>query len=347
MNTLLAMFEDPSISNFTLEDKKDVTRACIEYMFKLITVAQFKNKVGAYNLPNDVWRTNAKHKGVLKIRLWLRYLTKYPTRKVAKKFEIENPHDVEVRDLFLSDTELFNTVKDLPGQVFTWKRMQRILAKLSEDLAPYIRHRVRKKLTFLKSTENDFTDFESELLIHVLAGVHAKYPRYSSYLHMANTARTIVKNMSINIIKYHTSLGRQNKYQLEDGTFSSHKVSLEALTENGAFSEMGDEFTLEDPVFEEIEIRQTIDTLANSPNKRKAFKLLMGVDAKFSAWLKNTGKTKLSDNISVQSRLIQKGDPQVYISYISDYLNVPMEKIMRFYMLMLEHLRSANNTQYA
>lgn len=345
MNSVLRMFDDPSIDNYSLQDKSEITKACIRYMFKLNSLAEFKNQLSGFGLTTEVWRAKSTgHKSIFKIRLWLRYLSKYPKRNVAKRFEIDNRDDVEVKNAFLSDKVLFSQIKGIKGQVFTWKRFNLILTKIASDVKPFIKRRVRKKLKFLEGdTGNDLQDFESELLTDVIAGLHAKYPRFDSYLHLQNTARTIVNNMSINLIKYHTSLGRQNKYQNEDGTFSSNKVSLEALTENGAMNEMEIDLSHQDTAFEEVEIKHTVQSLATSPAKRQAFKLLMGEDKKFTEWLHATGRCAVEDNIQLQTRLINRGQPQTYISHISAYLDVPVKKLMAFYHLLLVNLSNSNN----
>lgn len=343
MNSILSMFRDPSVEDFTAQEKDEIIKACIRYLFKLISLAEFKNQLSGFNLTTEIWRSNANsNKAIFKIRLWLRYLTKYPKRNVAKKFEIESKHDVEIKAAFLSDTALFKQVKNIKGQVFTWKRFKNILAKVADEIKPFIKRRVRTKLTFLEGdTGNGFEDFESELLAYVIAGVHAKYPRFDSYLHLQNTARTIINNMSINIIKYYTSLSRQNKYQNADGTFSTNKVSLDALTENAAAQEMDIDLSHHDTAFEEVEVKHTIQTLANSPAKQRAFKLLVGEDKAFTLWLHETGKCTVEDNMKLQTRLINRGQPQTYIGHIAEYLNVPMRKLMAFYKVLLQNLSTS------
>ena len=135
MNSVLSMFNDPSIDNFTIQEKDEILKSCIRYMFKLITLAEFKNQLSGFGLTTEVWRANANSKkSIFKIRLWLRYLTKHPKRNVAKKFEIENKFDVEIKRVFLADTVLFKEVKRIKGQTFTWRRFKNILAKVAEDL---------------------------------------------------------------------------------------------------------------------------------------------------------------------------------------------------------------------
>lgn len=342
MNTLLQLFEDPSLARvFSNSERSEITKYCLRFMFKLDTLPVFKDNLDEYGLRTETWRNNmGTSSAAARIKFWVRYIAVHPTKIVAKKFGVKK-WDADIKHLLLSDEQLRKDIAGIPGQVFTWKKMQHILANIMLDLAKFVKIRVYTKLRFLKNDSgNDLEDFESELLADVISGLYKKYPKFDSYAHMLNTGRTIINNMSVNIIKHHTSQGRQTKYQNEDGSFSSHKVSLDALTENKASSEsFGAEgiSTVSEELME-METEQSLASLLNSPKKKLAFKLLLDYDKKFSQWLVATKRTTVVDNNKFQDRLIVKGRPDEYINHVADYLEIPQQKLQRFFINLLSGL---------
>lgn len=337
MNTLLQLFEDPAIERiFTQSERSDITKSCVRYLFKLITLKEFKEQLDDYGLQTEIWRTSVsnseKASMASRVKLWLRYLSKYPTKKSAKRFGVD-VCNIELRDIVLGDSILLKEIASIPGPTLSWTKMQKVLANAMLDLTPFVKSRVHKKMRFLiNDSGNDLEDFEGELMVYVISGIYAKYPRFDNYQHLLNTGRTIANNMSVNLIKHHTSQGRNTKYQNADGTFSSNKVSLDALTENRTSGDyIGDDYLTTDSGMLEMELQHSVETIANSPKKVKALKLLMGYDAKFSSWLVSTNRTTIAENNKFQDRLIAKGRAKDYINYIAEYLKVPTINVHKFF----------------
>lgn len=353
MNTLLQLFEDPSIARvFSTTERSEITKYCLRYMFKLDTLADFKENLDEYGLRTETWRSNMGTSSMAaRIKFWVRYISHNPKKIVAKKFGVKKC-DADIKETLLSDETLLTAIANIPGQVFTWRRMQNILANVMLDLAKFVKVRVYTKLRFLKNDSgNDLEDFESDLLAHVISGLYQKYPKFDSYAHMLNTGRTIINNMSINMIKHHTSQGRQTKYQNDDGSFGSHKVSLDALTENKASSEtfMNDGISTVSEEIMEMETEQSLTAMLNSPKKRLAFKLLLDYDKKFSKWLVETKRTTVVENNKFQDRLIVKGKPDEYINHVADYIGISQEKLKKFCINLIHGLGldSRNYRQFA
>lgn len=341
MNTLLQLFEDPAIERiFTISERADITKSCVRYLFKLITLKEFKEQLDDYGLHTETWRASVSNSSMAsRVKLWLRYLSKYPMKKSARKFGVDSCN-VELRDIVLGDKALIKEISDIPGPTLTWDKMQKVLANAMLDLTPFIRTRVHKKMRFLRNDSgNDLEDFEGELMIYVISGVYAKYPRFDNYQHLLNTGRTIVNNMSVNLIKHHTSQGRNTKFQNADGTFSSNKVSLDALTENRTSGDyIGEDYLTSDSGMSELELQHSVEAIANTPKKVKALKLLMGYDAKFSSWLVSTNRTTIAENNKFQDRLIAKGRAKDYIDYIAEYLKVPSINVHKFFESLVSGL---------
>lgn len=334
MNTLLQMFKDPKIESYYKKPEVlELTKHLIRYLFKLIPLAQFKKELDYYGLRTEEWRSNANESSnVARVKLWIRYVCVYPEKNSAKRFGLTNKDDRQIKDLLLEDPQLLKEVAEIPGPTLTWARMQEVMAKALFDLSTFAKNRSIQKLRFLRTDSgNDIEDFQSELLIYVVAGVYAKYPRFDSYKHLLNTGRTIINNRSINIIKHHTSQGRACKFQNADGTFGSNKVSLDALTENRASGEtlLGEDLTT-NTALDQLEVQQSITALVSSPKKVEVVKLLMGHDEGFSEWLVQNKKTSLADNAKYQERLISEGNNKEYLKHISDYLNIPFRKLQAF-----------------
>ena len=341
MNTLLQLFEDPAIGRvFNATEQVEITKSCVRYLFKLITLKDFKDQLSEFGMTTETWRNAVNGSAMAsRIKLWLRYMSKFPMKKSARKFGID-PCNVGLRDLMREDKGLLAEIASIPGPTLTWVKMQKVLANAMLDLTPFVRSRVHKKMRFLRNDSgNDLEDFEGELLIHVISGIYAKYPRFDNYSHLLNTGRTIINNMSINIIKRHTSQGRNTKYQNADGTFSSNRVSLDALTENRTSGEyIGDDYLTADEGMAELELQYSVQQVANSPKKQKALKLLMGYDAKFSKWLVEQKLTTITENNKFQDRLISKGRVKDYIDHIADYLEVPKKNVHHFFESLADGL---------
>lgn len=333
MNTLLQLFEDPAIARvFTQSERADITIACVRYIFKLSTLKEFKDQLAEFGLPTELWRAAVNNSSMAsRVKLWLRYLSKYPNKKSAKRFGVD-PCNVELRDIMLADTELMNEIASIPGPTLTWSKMQKVLANAILDLTPHVKNRVYKKMRFLvNDSGNDLEDFEGELMVYVISGLYAKYPRFDNYAHLLNTGRTVANNMSINLIKHHTSQGRNTKYQNADGTFSSNKVSLDALTENKTTGEyLGDEYLSTDSATYELELQLSLGAIVDSPKKQRALKILLGYDMKFSKWLVSTNKTTIVENNKFQDRLIAKGRNKEYLNHVAEYLEIPLIKLEYF-----------------
>ena len=341
MNTLLQLFEDPAIERvFTQTERSDITKSCVRYLFKLITLKEFKEQLSEFGLQTETWRASVGNSSMAaRVKLWLRYLSKFPMKKSARKFGVDSCN-VELRDIVKGDSVLLKEIADIPGPTLTWVKMQKVLANAMLDLTPFVKSRVHKKMRFLRNDSgNDLEDFEGELLVHVISGVYAKYPRFDNYQHLLNTGRTIVNNMSVNLIKHHTSQGRNTKYQNADGTFSSNKVSLDALTENRTTGEyIGEDYLYTDSAMSELELQHSVEAIANSPKKVKALKLLLGYDAKFSSWLVSNNLTTITENNKFQDRLIAKGRTKEYIEHIADYLKVPSTHVHKFFESLVSGL---------
>lgn len=336
MNTLLQLFEDSAIERvFTKDERADISKYCLRYMFKLDSLTKFKDNLDEYGLRTELWRDNATRSStVAKIKVWIRYISKHPKKKVGRKFDLKSVES-ELRDIFLSDEGLVKEIASIEGPTYTWDEMQKVLANAVIALAPHIKSRTSKKLRFLiNDSGNDLEDFESELTINVIAAIYAKYPKFQSYDHLLNTGRKTVNNMSINIIKHYTTQSRATKYQNADGTFSSNKVSLDVIGPEGAFNQEGasaDSALSTNKELEELETMTSLSKMLNSPKKVKAFKLLMDYDKSFSQWLVSSRRTTVTENNKFQDRLISKGKPDEYINCIADYLEIPQPTLHKFF----------------
>lgn len=348
MNTLLQLFEDSAIERvFTKGERAEITKYCLRYMFKLDLLSKFKNNLDEYGLRTETWRENEKRSSTAaRIKVWLRYVSKHPNKKVGRKFGLKST-DAELRDILLDDSGLLKDIASIEGPAFTWVEMQKILANALIDLAPFIKLRTNKKLRFLiNDSGNDLEDFHSELSIHVISAIYAKYPKFESYEHLLNLGRTTVNNMSINIIKHHTTQSRATKYQNDDGTFSSHKVSLDVITTDSPHllaSGFGDDPSLATTKeLTDLETRHSLAAMLNSPKKTQAFKLLMDYDRDFSKWLVRTRRTSVTENTKFQDRLISKGRPDEYINCIADYIDIPQPTLHKFFNKLAEGLDLKN-----
>lgn len=347
MNTLLAMFKDPRMETIYSQSELDhITCTCIKYLFKLISLPQFKRELDFYGLRSEQWRENCNATSdVAKVKLWVRYLSVYPHKNSARRFKLTNRDDVHIKHLILSNEELRHEIKSIEGQVFTWSKMEKVMAEATARLKQYARIRATKKLRFLcTDTGNDIEDFASDLIVYMVQGIYAKYPRYDSFDHLLNTGRTIINNMSINIIKHYTSQGRACKYQNADGTFSSHKVSLEALTGENVGDALiyNTDLSVTNVEVDRLETFHSVSVMANSEKKGQVIKLLMGYDASFSKWLVDNKKTTMNDNTKFQERLIQRSDNKKYLELIAEYLEVPRKKMIGFLNMVLQGLGIEN-----
>lgn len=337
MNSLLELFNKNSyLRMLTSDDRKFITECCVRYMFKIDGLPALKENLNEYGLPSEEWRLKLRDSSeAAKIKIWLRYISKYPNANIAKSIGID-PKNKPLKSLVKNGTDLQFQINAIKGVVFSWDKMQQVMARALVDIEPHIKRRAYTKLRFLSDAAHDLSDFHSELASHVISGIYSQYPRYKTYEHLCNVGRRIVNNQSINIINYHTGQCRRAKYAVGDGTYDSHKVSLEALTEGRA----SDEAVTSDysrSVDSDLQAQLDIDFglgltgYLDSDKKIRAYQLLMEIDPDFSAWLVKKRYTKMTDNIKCQDRLISTDNQERYMEYIAEYLGIDPYKFIKFF----------------
>lgn len=146
----------------------------------------------------------------------------------------------------------------------------------------------RRKLAFVYRTNNIGHDgMVSDLLLSGIIGIYRQYPRIESKLHLINVGKQSLHNYGINLISHYNSKGRSRLTQLDDGTFESRLVSVDASEVNGGGSNYLVSEQEDKDVHVEVYSQASLDReLSEYKGKERAFlELMMGrYSAEFRAW---------------------------------------------------------------
>lgn len=212
------------------------------------------------------------------------------------------------------------------------------LTDVAQDLQKWASIFTRRKLTFIcQSNSLDREDMVAELTARALQAVLVTYPCFESTMHATNVAKRAMHNHGINLIMHYTSKGRGILFANGDGTFSSKRVSYDALAATHFSQQSNDS----EPTYEGLELvthDTQLDTrvavrsmLEKTPGKKRRFLLyLMGEYCEaFTSWLQEHQITS-SPNDEYYDRLAQAGNTQRYIDLALAFLGVRSDVGLRY-----------------
>lgn len=100
------------------------------------------------------------------------------------------------------------------------------------EIKKWIGKLVSKKMMFLiKSYGLAREEIESILKEAAVAALYKRYPRYESYLHFTNVAKTTMHNTAMSMISFYTTKGRARLQKNEEGAFEAVHVDVAVLTD--------------------------------------------------------------------------------------------------------------------
>jgi hypothetical protein len=175
-----------------------------------------------------------------------------------------------------------------------------------------------KKLRFIATSQNiAMTDLQSDLACYGIQGLMNMYPCVDSKLHAINIVKRVMHNQGINMIHHYTSQKIGRLLKDEKGAFSARVVGLDDIQMNYLEYDTGN-----------VDLRADVGRVFSRYTGRKLrfLELLAGAYCdEFTNWLATNGH-KVSTNESLHEKL--KKDS--YIKLCLDFLNVSVEKGMRF-----------------
>lgn len=343
-------FPDYELLNKT--NRSTVLQTVLLFMFRGLDTKGM-NKVFTEHLIGDKKNFRLQLNGngyTFKIKAFIYYCVTKGVQRGKRLEKIRRMFGVKTEDLSLLkyanrnkklSALLRRYINRLRYSAFTLRSFRALISEQYEDLKAYAMRYVRKKMDFglMKSIKDDITH---DLLAQGMQAAMVMYPCYKCKLHAINIIKQCIHNTGVNIIEWHTTKGRATLIRNKDGTFSSNKVSLDALVAEGRTLSPGATDSYGNQILgmparaqESVENKLSVDQVLSSVSgRRKRFLLLLqgAVDKKFTRWLHEEKRIDRGlDNEDHYEKLLSNGQQDVYISQASEFVGLTKVKTDRLF----------------
>lgn len=242
--------------------------------------------------------------------------------KLQQEFEV-NHSDIEIYKFFKA-SPFYQITRSWGSKYRMWdlETFENFTKKVVEENVQYVTKYAYKKLSFLQHSGGlSHVDIIADLNIAGIEGMYTKFPQVESYLHLANIFRSSIKNHGCNMIKFYTTQSRGVLVSELDGTFSSKKISLNAVNSESNSGTLRDDLLEDDIDIEDGVTTSQFFSEVKDPLFRRLLNLLTGsYDKKFSKYLQKRGK---KPNDELYDKYHTKGNLNQYIKECSDFLGIP------------------------
>lgn len=320
----------PGYFSLSNKAKSDITSACLEYMFRMHTVAKFKKRLASYDLDTTRLRWALLSDGYLmkNLKMWIFHVFK--TGAQPRHFaNIALDYGV-----IEEDTKLMRLVPTaLRLKLLSWANKYRSLTVNQLDDAieytldevnSWTRRFIGKKMKFITQSHGiTMDDIQADLKCEAMASVLYYYPCIENQLHLTNIVKCKIHNEGINFIKSQ-ALDDKSRFLRDAGSpngFTNKLVPIDAAVQNPGYADnLSQSWGLSDLSF-------TVEKLlAQYDGKRRRFlTLLMNYDADFSQYLMRIGATKRPNDV-----YFEMVGMATYINHALDYLSVDRVKGQKF-----------------
>lgn len=308
-----------------------VVPALFAYLFNRIDVRRFIAYVGNQKEGTrikDVARVN----GYILKNCKLYAYACHCARLAGEQMPKPKSYGVTNRDAVLLRRLNLNHVNTKKYRCFTLDEFDATVDAMiaSRDIRNYIGKFVSKKMKFLmQSYGENRHDIETHLKEMAIIAVYKQYPRYESYLHFINVAKSQIHNKGQTFITSSTAKSRQKLMADENGMSQAVHVPIDACAH------------LEAPPSYAIEIRERLQALSKIegllPDRTREFLLCAAgqFHAGFSAYL------KCSNDDAANSMVYEK-----YMNRLQTYFNVTPENTEKLFLNLRNRIYRCNNENF-
>lgn len=253
--------------------------------------------------------------------------------------------------LLRNDGEFRNSLRtpdimNLPRETFkleAYKNLNDLFGEIYVPVMKYIKHITFSKLRFISSSTNtEFSDLHSDLLVNAIQAFHKLMPCDMSTKHIINYVNRSVHNHALNMIYTATA---DKRSRLVKGSTDGFNVDFQLMcvSENqlnlrttgddsiGYEDAMSSEYSqaLAEKQEGELVVEQLLLRYSGKPKKHSLLSILTGTyHPEFTTWLQDARilRATTSDNVDAQEQCT----PETFLAHVCTFLNINLKSAEEF-----------------